>query len=112
MTIGPRQEKWLQALESGEYRQAKGGLYDGYGYCCLGVACRLFDNFKFEDEQWRCGGHLGIVPTRLVESLGLYDQQGPAGETSLVHMNDGGWSFQDIAQAIRQEPELYFKESR
>jgi len=28
------QEKWLQALESGEYEQGVGALFDGEGYCC------------------------------------------------------------------------------
>lgn len=32
-------EKWIAALRSGEYQQAKGKLFDGIGYCCLGVAC-------------------------------------------------------------------------
>ena len=31
--------KWTAALRSGEFPQAKASLYDGKGFCCLGVAC-------------------------------------------------------------------------
>jgi hypothetical protein len=41
-------EKWVAALESGEYKQTRGALYrsadhdgDPAGYCCLGVLCDL-----------------------------------------------------------------------
>lgn len=35
-------EKWIAALRSGEYRQARGVLNDGQGgYCCLGVLCEV-----------------------------------------------------------------------
>lgn len=33
--------KWLDALNSGEYKQAKGALQVFDGYCCLGVACKV-----------------------------------------------------------------------
>jgi hypothetical protein len=33
--------EWLKALRSGEYQQARGKLYDGTGYCCLGVLCKV-----------------------------------------------------------------------
>ena len=34
--------KWAEALESGEFNQAKSQLRDSNGYCCLGVACEVF----------------------------------------------------------------------
>lgn len=34
--------KWLAALTSGEYKQARGQLRDDIGFCCLGVACDLY----------------------------------------------------------------------
>lgn len=34
-------EKWVTALESGEYKQINGKLSDGEGFCCLGVLCEL-----------------------------------------------------------------------
>ena len=32
-------EKWLAALESGEFKKATGQLREGPAYCCLGVLC-------------------------------------------------------------------------
>lgn len=31
-----------EALESGKYKQATGGLRTSEGFCCLGVACEVF----------------------------------------------------------------------
>jgi len=33
--------KWLTALRSGEYEQARGDLSRGKGFCCLGVLCQV-----------------------------------------------------------------------
>ena len=30
-------QKWIEKLESGQYKQCTGVLYNGDGYCCLGV---------------------------------------------------------------------------
>lgn len=35
-------QMWANALRSGEYLQTTDRLQDKDGYCCLGVACRLF----------------------------------------------------------------------
>lgn len=34
-------KKWIEVLRSGEYKQAHFKLFDGIGYCCLGVACSI-----------------------------------------------------------------------
>ena len=34
-------DKWVKALRSGRYKQAREYLYDGRGYCCLGVLARV-----------------------------------------------------------------------
>ena len=34
-------KRWVAALRSGKYEQAQGELFDGEGYCCLGVMCAL-----------------------------------------------------------------------
>lgn len=34
-------EKWIQALQSGEYKQTTGTLCDKNGYCCLGVLAKV-----------------------------------------------------------------------
>lgn len=33
---------WLAALRSGEYDQQQAVLNNGFGYCCLGVACDVY----------------------------------------------------------------------
>lgn len=34
-------EDWVTALRSGKYEQTEETLYDGVGFCCLGVACDI-----------------------------------------------------------------------
>lgn len=34
-------DRWIEALESGEYRPAEGALKFADGYCCLGVLCAV-----------------------------------------------------------------------
>lgn len=34
-------ERWIEKLESGDYPQTTGELFDGHGYCCLGVLCEV-----------------------------------------------------------------------
>jgi len=41
-------ERWIEALRSGKYKQTSGELYKSfeaypntYGYCCLGVVCKV-----------------------------------------------------------------------
>lgn len=34
--------KWCKALRSGKYKQARGRLQNENGFCCLGVACKIF----------------------------------------------------------------------
>jgi hypothetical protein len=33
--------RWIAALRSGGYKQCMGRLYDGSGYCCIGVLTQL-----------------------------------------------------------------------
>jgi len=35
-------KKWVFALRSGDYKQTTDALQDKNGYCCLGVACKVF----------------------------------------------------------------------
>ena len=44
--VTPKQKehlrKWVEALRSGDYKQAEGALSRGDSYCCLGVACDIY----------------------------------------------------------------------
>lgn len=66
--------KWLKALRSGEYKQARSTLrkdtYDdnGHSYCCLGVLCDIHRKtqkkakFKWNDDFNTYLGENGLLP--------------------------------------------------
>jgi hypothetical protein len=126
--VGPSQEIWLQALESGQYPQVDGWLCLNGGYCCLGVACKIFGlpskvrETSAGDKALSFSGEEDIAPPEIVNRLGLYSPTGhPAPDKdgkqpdiqSLASLNDGGlFSFQEIAALIRQNPSMYFSEPR
>jgi hypothetical protein len=95
-------ETWVTALESGDYDQCEGTLYNGKGYCCLGVYAKVV--LGYDDEV-------------IMGDEDVSDGEGPKyvyvkiqGDTSIVHgvyhegmsMNDRGKSFIDIAKMIRE----------
>jgi hypothetical protein len=103
-------EKWICALESGEYKQCQGRLmkhlnaFDGFGYCCLGVLTDLYikekgldwdknryGDFSFEDRD-------AFLPESVIRISGLSEEE----EDVLAQMNDEGASFKVIAQFIRK----------
>lgn len=111
---------WTAALRSGYYPQARQALYDGEGYCCLGVLCELarlsgvdvpleYEEFEGEDEEmggeWRFGGDAEYLPEPVKNWAGL-DDCDPlvwAGRRRqpLAFLNDSEeWSFAQIADAI------------
>ncbi len=42
--------RWVTALRSGEYAQAKNALRNDKGFCCLGVLCDVYA--KANNKQW------------------------------------------------------------
>ena len=44
-------QKWIDALLSGEYQQTRQQLFDGDGYCCLGVLCDLYRK-EHKEHEW------------------------------------------------------------
>lgn len=125
MKLTEAQEKWLAALESGEYKQGKGKLRDMDNcFCCLGVACELFipDTMHVIRRQYNgtqiyygIGKHsmYGVAPPSVVDILGLRSPTGninDCGAVSLAVMNDNGNTFAEIAAFIRANPEKVFKQ--
>lgn len=120
------QEKWLQALESGEWKQTRGLLYDGKGYCCLGVACRLVDenhpalalDVDGDSEGWTEVGasNQQTAPPNVQSGLFLAIPNGSfhglspelRREVTLTDANDSGVSFTEIAAYIREYPWAVF----
>ena len=140
--LGPNQEKWLTELETTTSRQALNYLhvYKG-GYCCLGIGCELFNIprehlgsshiWVYEDIDGE--GTEGAAPSKLVELLGLYDEEGRSSPEftkssvlteeelskllynsacSLTGLNDSSFTFKEIASIVRRTPEAFFEDSR
>lgn len=105
--------KWVEALRSGEYDQGNGFLHKKGRFCCLGVACVIMDYTKTDldhahvilkgEENLR--RDFRKIPKAIKghghgnsESVGGYN---PVVEF-LVHLNDNGRSFEEIADWIEK----------
>jgi hypothetical protein len=122
-------EKWINALKSGKYSQCENKLKasDG-GFCCLGVLTDLYLKEKGEDWEPRLrkvvgievteyeymGNKLTLAPDVMLwagmrTDAGEYGPDDIDGENtlyySLAEMNDGGESFETIAEFISENVE-------
>jgi len=108
--FGPIQTKWLEALESGEYKQGKRELkslvsFQGdvgkpvhHAYCCLGVICELqglaWQDFGPLTGAGFCymGSHAynNYLPEDFAYSIGLRGPSGPF--TNPVNANNCAYS--------------------
>ena len=124
MKLGPRQQRWVEALRSGSYTQGQEALHAGNAFCCLGVACDVFKDelslsVKSEDGIVHYDGQALVLPTAVKEHLHLAHKSGipksKKGYTSLSMqlsaLNDSGASFEEIADTIEQYADEYFTES-
>lgn len=124
--LSDNMQKWLDALRSGKYAQAKNQLYDGNGFCCLGIADKVCFNAYFEpgtyggyfddeDQSSSLSAHrarkLGLlksvsqtevdfVLSKYVEVESLDDSATLNRQDVLMRLNDEGYSFEEIADAI------------
>ena len=104
MQINKRQlKKWIAALDSGEYKQSDSQLQDEYGYCCLGVGCKVLIPDKL---QFLLNGKLGGNMPSLQPAAPIWIQEIDAdfeiktGQT-LSWSNDGmGFTFPEIATLL------------
>lgn len=87
--------KWVAALRSGKYRQAKEFLYEanGGGYCCLGVlGCVL----GIDQETLAYKGNMdGAAYNFVYEHINKEQASNLA-----IRMNDAGVPFSEIADYI------------
>ena len=111
--LGPRQEAWLKALESGDYKQTEGQLHNPKtnSFCCLGVACKLMGNqlSVTTNKSWNFvayGGERSYLPTVAMIYYGFRKEEGDF----VSAMNDRGKSFKEIAARVRKDPAVVFKE--
>lgn len=109
-------EKWLKALESGEYHQAQGALSVNYGewnqsFCCLGVACVVAKNNGIEKVTDRIIESQTALPSLLAKRLGISNlgtfiksiRYRGRTYSDLTQLNDGGVRFKTIARIIREQ---------
>lgn len=123
-------QKWIDALESGEYIQTTFCLRDDQGFCCLGLASNLVDvegwhrekgahAFSFRPRNAVAGAEIArdhLVPAVRrfygpeLGPLGIHvGGRFPAGEGhtleiqafSLSGLNDMGATFKEIAEILR-----------
>lgn len=107
---------WLEALRSGKYEQGKDQLVEGQPgeerYCCLGVACAVYNKHHKKKVDLYSGEQFALRMDKKVvkQWLGLRTTLGHcnAGYT-LTRLNDRGTSFSKIADIIESEPEGLFK---
>lgn len=115
--------RWVEALESGEFEQGRGVLYDTETnrFCCLGVACELahrdgivtahdcvserdhhpYVRYYGEDECY------AVLPLEVMNWLGFSHpspsvELGGGAVVELTTLNDAhGYTFTQIAELIR-----------
>ena len=128
MALNENAQKLVDALRSGDYKQARDKLRRGDSYCCLGVACDISglgewgwhrgrleywvdgNALPLENDEEVCPGYM-TLPERVREWVGFADERGRYGGSehwSLMEHNDSGMSFQEIADLIESEPEGLF----
>lgn len=90
--------KWVAALRSGEYQQIKGKLHDGKGYCCMGVLHRLVTG-RAPKSYWGLEAYDGSLDLDFDECE-RPESTRVDGDTTLMHMNDQGKSFAEIADYV------------
>jgi hypothetical protein len=91
-------QTWLEALRSGKYKQTQWTLHNSEGYCCLGVAAKVWG---LSDEKEMFRKHAGTGPAKVYNSL-----KEIMGEPLLMlcaTMNDNWASFTQIADRIEKE---------
>jgi hypothetical protein len=105
-------KKWVEALRSGKYAQARNILRDDDTFCCLGVLCEVYRE-ETGAGQWQEGFGaacfvaavgdrvLGIAPPAVERWAGLVDADE---QRRYAYLNDQKrFSFAQIADAIEQD---------
>lgn len=111
---------WLRALRSGKYKQTREYLHTDSGYCCLGVACEIYNkthkskvNYKGPlDEESLNDPKVAIVARWLGLEEGTGQFMGETNHSSLADLNDKGQSFKEIADLIESNPKKLFEDDR
>lgn len=96
--------KFINALRSGEYQQTRNTLQNSIGYCCLGVACKIFISPKKQlvDLSGRLLGKMPSFQTNAPIWLNVNKLNGVMLTEYLTDLNDN-WelTFDEIADVIQ-----------
>ncbi len=78
MTFNEYQEEWLRLMETTKLPQTKLALYDGNGYCCLGLDMRFVEKVEPEaiDRDYYFRQEKIELNSEAAEHLCLYDRGG------------------------------------
>jgi hypothetical protein len=94
--------KWVEALRSGKYEQAKGCLRDDDGFCCLGVLADVIAP-EWTHEHFN---PLSDEDNGLLEEAELLTKHGVnfaiREQKRLAELNDHGSTFAEIADYIEK----------
>ena len=107
-------QRWIEALNSDEYKQTKERLKDSTGFCCLGVVTDLYikeHNQEWtlnEDSDYTFDGWHGALSSEVMNWAGIKGDTGTLkepvdGVDNLAGLNDNGYSFKQIAQVIKEQ---------
>lgn len=106
-------KKWIAALRSGNYKQAKETLRRGNSFCCLGVLCNLHaqEHPEIAAEQRYAAKYMGrgnFLPEAVAVWAGLKSDNAmiPGHLYSLSYQNDTGADFKKIADLIAEFREV------
>lgn len=116
MKLTENQKAWVDALRSGEFKQSKFALENDDGYCCLGVLCVLAEKHGVGVVRGLDGllhGSTMYEQPTARQWVGLADYNGAFfthydQPLALTELNDGGTSFEEIADIIERNAESLF----
>lgn len=96
---------WINALDSGKYKQTKKTLQDKNGYCCLGVGCDVMMGERALREYGGTKLLIGVLPEDQPRCPAFLKQINndfkiQTGYKLSVLNDDRGFSFQEIATCL------------
>jgi hypothetical protein len=120
IVLNDNAKKWVEALRSEKYKQqTKSYLRVGNKFCCLGVACDLYQKevgdlkelASGSDDRYYYNGMASYLPEIVQNWLGISTWSGSYNDDSglrfrldLASQNDSGKTFEEIADIIEAEP--------
>ena len=89
--------RWIKALRSGKYKQARSALRNKkVGYCCLGVLCEISKLGKFNRYDEYCGQR-NVLPEKVMKWAEINDECGRIPNIGrLTALNDNNSSYNKI----------------